>query len=103
MKRLEQLQEIVKSIDANNAAVIEPLLMDIVFMEERLAALRKLPHLRVSSKNPERQQITAAGKQYKETMQAYLNAIKAVETMLYRSGENAESPLLKALAEFDNA
>jgi hypothetical protein len=84
MTRLEQLQEIVAKVDADKAAVIEPLLSDIIYMENRLDELRKLPHLRVSKKNPELQQITAAGKQYKETMQAYLNALKVVQTTLSR-------------------
>lgn len=84
MTRLEQLQEIVSKVDEDKAAVIEPLLTDIIFMEERLTELRKLPHLRISTKNSEIQQITAAGKQYKETMQAYLNALKVVQTTLSR-------------------
>lgn len=84
MTRLEKLQEIVSKVDEDKAAVIEPLLTDIIFMEERLTELRKLPHLRISTKNAEIQQITAAGKQYKETMQAYLNALKVVQTTLSR-------------------
>lgn len=84
MTRLEQLQEIVSKVDKDKAAVIEPLLTDILFMEERLTALRELPHLRVSNKNPKIQQVTAAGKQYKETMQAYLNALKVVQMTLSR-------------------
>lgn len=84
MTRLEKLQEIVSKVDEDKAEVIEPLLTDIIFMEERLNELRKLPHLRISIKNSEIQQITAAGKQYKETMQAYLNALKVVQTTLSR-------------------
>ena len=84
MKRIDQLKEIISKVDADKAAVIEPLLTDIIFMEERLTALRRLPHIRISEKNPEIQQVTAAGKQYKETMQAYLNALKVVQTTLSR-------------------
>lgn len=84
MERYEQLKEIVSKVDADKAAVIEPLLTDIVFMEERLTALRALPHIRVSKKDNTLQQITDAGKQYKETMQAYLNAIKVIQTTLSR-------------------
>lgn len=84
MTRYEQLKEIVSKVDADKAAVIEPLLTDVIFMEERLTALRALPHIRVSKKDPAMQQITAAGKQYKETMQAYLNAIKVIQTTLSR-------------------
>lgn len=84
MTRYEQLKEIVSKVDADKAAVIEPLLTDVIFMEERLSALRALPQIRISKKDPSIQQITASGKQYKETMQAYLNAIKVIQTTLSR-------------------
>lgn len=84
MTRYEQLEEILQNVDEDKAKIIKPLLTDIVFMEERLASLRKLPHIRISKKNPEVQQITAAGKQYKETMQSYLNALKVVQSTLSR-------------------
>lgn len=82
--RLNQLREICAKVDADKAAVIEPLLTDVVFMEQRLKELRQLPQIRVSKKDKSLQQITAAGKQYKETMQAYLNALKVVQTTLSR-------------------
>ncbi len=84
MTRYEQLKEIISKVDEDKAAVIEPLLADVVFMEERLDVLKRLPHIRISKKNPEVQQITAAGKQYKETMQAYLNALKVIQSTLSR-------------------
>lgn len=83
-ERLERLKEIVSKVDADKATVIEPLLTDILFMEGRLESLRGLPHLQVSKKDPSLQRITAAGKQYKETMQAYLNAVKVVQMTLSR-------------------
>jgi len=97
MTRYEQLKEIVSKVDADKAAVVEPLLTDIIFMEERLTALRAMPHIRVSKKDPAMQQITAAGKQYKETMQAYLNAIKVIQTTLSRFTQEDEDEFDKWL------
>lgn len=99
MTRFERLQEIVSKVDEDKAAVIEPLLTDVIFMEERLKTLRALPHIRVSKKNPEIQQITAAGKQYKETMQAYLNAIKVIQTTISRFAQEEADEFDKWLAE----
>lgn len=82
--RLERLKEIISKVDTDKAEVIEPLLTDILFMEGRLKELRALPHLKISKKDKSLQVITAAGKQYKETMQAYLNALKVVQTTLSR-------------------
>lgn len=101
MERIEKLRKIFNSVDEDKREVIAPLLEDVIFLEERLAELRKLPMLRVHPKNPARQEVTPAGKQYKEYMQSYLNAIKVLQTALYRASENEESPLVKALREFE--
>ena len=101
MTRLEKLQKIFENVDEDKREVIEPLLYDVIFIEKRLAELRKLPMIRVHKNNPERQETTPAGKQYKEYMQSYLNALKVLQTTLYRAGETGESPLMKALKEFD--
>lgn len=101
MERIERLKKIFEGVDEDKRDVIMPLLDDVIFIEERLAELRKLPMIRVHPKNPARQEVTPAGKQYKEYMQSYLNAIKVLQTTLYRAGEGGESPLLKALKEFE--
>lgn len=100
MERIDRLKQIFENVDEDKRAVIEPLLDDVIFIESRLAELRKLPMIRVHPKNPARQETTPAGKQYKEYMQSYLNAIKVLQTTLYRAGEGGESPLMKALQEF---
>ena len=84
MTRLEELQTIFEKVDEDKAAVIAPLLPQVVFIEERLRELQKVPHIRIHPKNPARQEITAAGKQYKELMQSYLNAVKVLQSTLSR-------------------
>lgn len=101
MTRLEKLQKIFENVDEDKREVIEPLLYDVIFIEKRLAELRKLSMIRVHPNNPARQETTPAGKQYKEYMQSYLNALKVLQTTLYRAGETGESPLMKALKEFE--
>ena len=83
-ERLESLKAIFEKVDADKAAVISPLLPQVVFMEQRLEELKKVPHIRIHPKNPARQEITAAGKQYKELMQSYLNAVKVLQMTLSR-------------------
>lgn len=102
MERKEKLKNIFEKIDDDKRAVIEPLLDDVIFLEERLSELRELPTIRVHAKNPARQEVTPAGKQYKEYMQSYLNALKVLQRTLYLAGEGGESPLLKALKEFED-
>lgn len=102
MERKERLKKIFDTVESDKREVIAPLLDEVIFIEGRLAALRKQPMIRIHPKDASRQQITAAGKQYKEFMQAYLNAIKVLEMTLYRAGEDGESPLVKALQKFVN-
>lgn len=100
MTRFEQLCEITGKLGEQQQTIIKPLLEDIVFMEARLCELRKLPHLRVHPKNPARQEVTPAGKQYKEIMQSYLNAVKVIMTALNRNDTSAADELISKLEEF---
>ena len=54
-ERLNELKAIFEKVDADKAAVVAPLLPQVVFIEERLEALRAVPHIRIHPKNPERQ------------------------------------------------
>lgn len=100
-ERYKQLVEITDKLGDDKKAVIAPLITEIVFIEGKLESLRELPHLRIHPKNPERQQITPAGKQYKETMQAYLNAVKVIMSALYKTDTSAADELLEKLKEFE--
>ena len=102
MTRIERLKQIFDNVDEDKRDIIMPLLDDVIFIEGRLQELRKLPMIRVHPKNPARQEVTPAGKQYKEYMQSYLNALKVLQKTLYLAGETGESPLLKALKEFES-
>ena len=99
-ERLEELQEVFKDAGDGQKKVIWPLLKDVAFLEERLRELRKLPMIRIHPRNPARQEVTAAGKQYKEFMQSYLNAVKVLEKALAKEAEGGDSPLKKMLEEF---
>lgn len=101
MTRKDKLKNLFQDIEEEQKIIIDQLIDEVVFLEERLNNLRKLPTIRVNKKNPAMQEITPAGKQYKEYMQTYINSIKVLQTTLYRAGETGESPLLKALKEFD--
>ena len=98
-KRLESLRTIFEKVDADKAAVISPLLPQVVFMEERLESLLKVPHIRIHPDNPSRQEITAAGKQYKEMMQAYNNCLKILLSTLGRYSQEEADEFEKWLEE----
>lgn len=99
MTRLEELESIFDKVDADKAAVIAPLLPQVVFLEERLRELQKVPHIRIHPKNPARQEITAAGKQYKELMQSYNNCLKILLSTLGRYSQEEADEFDKWLEE----
>lgn len=99
MTRLEELQDIFAKVDPDKAAVISPLLPQVVFMEDRLKELQKVPHIRIHPKNQARQEITAAGKQYKELMQSYNNCLKILLSTLGRYSQEEADEFDKWLEE----
>ena len=108
MGRREELLDIFKNVDESKKTVVLPLIDDVVFIEEQLEALKKLPFIKVHPTNPELQKHTAAGKQYKELLQQYNNCIKILIGVLNKGGDGEqESPLrsyinmLKKRSQYD--
>lgn len=95
MDRKEQLLAIINKEGSQNDIKAAQLVEEIVFIEEQLRELKKLPFLSVHPKNPALQKATPASKQYKEMMQQYNNSLR----LLFRlSGDingdtEEESPL----------
>lgn len=90
MSRRDELTQILKD---NSAAA--PLIEEILYLENQLDGLRKLPKIRVNPNNPEQQKITPAAKLYKEYLQQYLNALKLLLHMTDNENESEDSPLRK--------
>jgi hypothetical protein len=95
MARKEELLKIINKSGSQNDIKAEQLIDEIVFIEEQLQKLKKLPFISVHPKNPALQKATPASKQYKEMMQQYNNSLR----LLFRltgdlNGESEEdSPL----------
>lgn len=95
MARREELLDIVPD-DAME--LVTSVIDDVIFLEECLEELRKLPFIEVNPKNTMKQRSTPAAKQYKEFLQQYINCIKMIEGIIYRDkrlegDEVEESPL----------
>lgn len=97
---MERRDELVKIVPAESLELVRSVIDDIVFLEERLEELKRLPFIEVNSKNAMKQRATPAAKQYKEFLQQYINCVKMVEGVIYRDkrlegDEVEESPLRK--------
>ena len=95
---MSRREELVAIIPEDSLELVTSVIDDVIFLEERLDELKKLPFIEVNSKNPMKQRNTPAAKLYKEFLQQYINCIKMIEGVIYRDkrleGDEAEeSPL----------
>ena len=97
MTRKEELLKVFEQID-DSKNIIAPLIDDVVFLEEQLQDLRKLPFIRVHPQYPDIQKATPAAKQYKELLQQYNNCVKILTGILRKDAAEEESPLRAFIA-----
>ena len=98
MTRKEELMKVFADMD-DIKEIITPMIEDVVFLEEKLTELRRLPFIRVNPKNNADQKPTAAAKQYKEFLQQYNNCIKILTSVLNKNTSEDESPLRSFLKD----
>ena len=92
----DRRKELLECID-NDIKYVN-LVDEMVFLEEQLRSLRKLPMLKVNPKNKMQQRTTPAQKQYKEFLQQYTNIIKTL-AKIGESDAEEDSPLRAYLKE----
>ena len=92
---MSRKDELLELIGEDSTEVVKEILEEIIFIEEKLVELKKLPFIEVHPKNPTKQRNTPAAKMYKELLQQYLNCIKVIENVIYKEkrldGENVET------------
>lgn len=101
LTRREQLGEIFDAVDENEKQLVDKLLDEVVFLEEKMVELKKLPFVSVHPNNPSLQKTTPAAKLYKECTQSYFNAIRILLNTLRKVENSAQSELMKKLEEFE--
>ncbi len=90
-KRLKELNDFVGN---DKVIFLRNLIDDIIFMEERLEKLKKLPFIKTNVKNPVEQRRTESSKLYLSLMAQYTQDIKTLSYLAGKSGDEEEiSPL----------
>lgn len=92
MTRKEELIKIFENVE-DTKGIIMPLIDDVVFLEEQLRELRKLPFIKVHPDYPDIQKPTAASKQYRELLQQYNQCLKILTGVIRKDNAEEESPL----------
>lgn len=89
------------TVDEDKRSLAIDTIDEYLYFKAELDRLRALPLLRVDKNNPERQQITPAGKLIKD----YSNVLDAKRAtllrILYRVEKSAADELLSKLSEFE--
>lgn len=92
---MERKEELLKLVNDSNSSTIIPLIDKMLFLENQLEYLEKLPMIKVHPTNPEIQKATPAAKLYKEFLQQYTNIIKVISNAVGEDSNEEESPLRK--------
>lgn len=101
MSKSEKLKAFFQNIDDDKKQFAFDAIDEYCFFIDRIQELRKLPFIRVSKSNPERQELTPAAKLIKEYSQAVDNKRKTLLMILYRVENSAADDLLAKLSEFE--
>lgn len=100
VNRKNQIYSLFYHIDEDERELIGPLIEQVLFLEQRMSEIQKLPFLKINPKNPMMQKVTPAAKLYKECMQSYMNAIRILLNTLRKVESSAADELLEHLKEF---
>jgi hypothetical protein len=96
MGRKEDLEKLVYKENSGNDIKASKLIDELVYLEEQMVELKKLPFIKVHPKNPQLQKATPAAKLYKEMLQQYNNSMRLLLRIAGDLGESEEiSPLRK--------
>lgn len=103
MNKNKRLKELNDFVGEDKVIFLGNLISDIIFMEEKLEKLKKLPFIKINVKNPVNQKRTESAKLYLSLMAQYTQDIKALSYLSGKSSDEEEvSPLrmyMKTLSE----
>lgn len=94
MTRHDELIKIFKGADVDILTIVEPMIGELVFIEEQLADLRTKPFIKYHPNDPSIQKQTPAGKLYKDLLAQEKDIVRILCSQLHKSGsDDVESPL----------
>lgn len=93
---MTRYQELLQAVGEQHEKEVGRLIEEVVFLEEQMSALRKLPFVRVNPKDNSMQKQTPAAKTYREMLSQYNNALRLLLRVSGDIGDGEEeSPLRK--------
>ena len=98
--RNQVLIDIFANVDEKEYKVVRELIDEVIFLEDQMQELKKLPFISVNPVNQCKQKTTAAAKLYKECSQSYMNAIRILLSLLRKEDNTEKNELLARLQEY---
>ena len=99
---IKELAKIFDVLDDDKKPFAYDALNEYLYFKNQIDKLRELPLIRVSEKNPQKQEVTPAGKLIKD----YSNVLDAKRAtllrLLYKVESSAADELMQKLAEFES-
>lgn len=97
---MSRREDLINLIGEDSLELVSEVVDEVVFLEEKLEELKKLPFIQIHPQDATKQRNTPAARMYKEFLQQYINCIKLIEGVIYKDkrleGEEVEeSPLRK--------
>lgn len=94
MTRKDELLRIFNELDKNVLTIVEPMIGELVFIEEQLADLRTKPFIKYHPNDPSIQKQTPAGKLYKDLLATEKDIVRILCSQLHKGGDGeSDSPL----------
>ncbi|MBR5835589.1 MAG: hypothetical protein IKY66_05430 [Bacteroidales bacterium] len=94
MTRKDDLLKIYKELDKNILTIVEPMIGELVFIEDQLAELKTKPFIRYHPTDPSVQKQTPAGRLYRDLLAQQKDIVRILCSQLHKSGDGeGDSPL----------
>ena len=100
MNRKTQIKQLLSNADESERELVDHLIDEMIFLEDHMAELKKMPFICVNPSNPLKTKQSPAAKQYKECSQSYTNIVRVLLSCLRKSDTSAQDELLSKLGEF---
>ena len=93
---MDRRKDLLSCLSGNtDERLVGQLIDEILFLENQLKALKKLPFIKVHPTNPELQKATPASKLYIQVNAQYNSAIRTLVSLSGNDNANEDSPLRK--------
>lgn len=95
---MDRYKELLECVNADEK-IVGSLIEEIIYLEDQIKAVKKLPFIKVHPKNPDMQKATPASRLYIQLNAQYNSALRTLLSISNKEDGEEESPLRKWIRE----